>query len=59
MSHFLKFGRITRDENGTDTAGYRVIMYSTLMHVSRIRGRIRVVKIRNGYKTGPGNNPGG
>jgi hypothetical protein len=49
----------TRDENGTDTAGYRVIPYPTLMYFSRIRDRIRVVKIRDGYKTGLGNNPDG
>jgi transposase InsO family protein len=48
-----------RDENGTDTAGYRVIPYPTLMYLSRIRDRIRVVKIRDGYRTGPGNNPDG
>jgi hypothetical protein len=47
------------DENGTDTAGYRVILYPTLMYFSRIRDRIRVVKIRDGYRTGPGNNPDG
>jgi hypothetical protein len=46
-----------RDENGTDTAGYRVIPYPTLMYFSRIRDQIRVVKIRDGYRTGPGNNP--
>ena len=49
----------TRDENGPDTAGYRVIPYPTLMYFSRIRDRIRVVKIRDGYRTGPGNNLGG
>jgi hypothetical protein len=40
-----------RDENGTDTAGYRVILYPTLMYLSRIRDRIQVVKIRDGYRT--------
>jgi hypothetical protein len=50
---------LSRDENGTDTAGYRVIPYPTLMYFSRIRDRIRVVKIRDGYRTGPGNNPDG
>jgi hypothetical protein len=53
---WLPFGR---DENGTDTAGYRVIPYPTLMYFSRIRDRIRVVKIRDGYRTGPGNNSDG
>jgi hypothetical protein len=48
-----------RDENGTDTAGYRVIPYHTLMYLSRIRDRIRVLQIRDGYRTGPGNNTGG
>jgi hypothetical protein len=48
-----------RDENGTDTAGYRAISYPTLIYFSRIRDRIRVVKIRDGYRTGPGNNPVG
>jgi hypothetical protein len=48
---------LPRDENGTDTAGYRVIPYPTLMYFSWIRDRIRVVKIRDGYMTGPGNNP--
>jgi hypothetical protein len=47
-----------RDENGSDTAGYKVIPYPTLMYFSRIQDRIRVVKIRDGYRTGPGNNPG-
>jgi hypothetical protein len=45
----------TRNENGTDTAGYRFIPYPTLMYFSRIR----VVKIWDGYRTGPGNNLGG
>jgi hypothetical protein len=36
-----------RDENGTDTAGYRVILYHTLMYFSRIQDRIRVVKIQD------------
>jgi hypothetical protein len=44
-----------RDENETDTAGYRIIPYRTLMYFSRIR----VVKIRDGYRTRPGNNPSG
>jgi hypothetical protein len=48
-----------RDENGTDTAGYRVILYHTLMYFSRIQDRIRVVKIQDWYKMGPSNNPGG
>jgi hypothetical protein len=48
-----------RDENGPDTAGYRVIPYPTLMYFSRIWDRIQVVKIRDGYRMGPGNNPGG
>jgi hypothetical protein len=48
-----------RDENGTDTAGYRVISYPTLMYFSRIQDRIRVVKIRDGYRMGPDNNPDG
>jgi hypothetical protein len=48
-----------RDENGTDTAGYRVIPYPTLMYFSRIRDQIRVVKIRDGYRTRPGTNPSG
>jgi hypothetical protein len=54
-------GRVaqSRDENGTDTAGYRVIPYPTLMYLSRIRDRIRVLKIRDGYRMGPGNNTGG
>jgi ATP-dependent exoDNAse (exonuclease V) beta subunit len=47
---------LLRDENGTDAAGYRVISYPTLMYFSRIRDRIWVVKIRDGYRTGPGNN---
>jgi hypothetical protein len=51
--------RTCRDENGTDTAGYRVILYSTLIYFSRIRDRIQVVKIRDGYRTRPDNNPGG
>jgi hypothetical protein len=50
---------VSRDENGTDTAGYRVISYPNLMYFSRIRDRIRVVKIRDGYRMGPGNNPDG
>jgi hypothetical protein len=49
----------TRDENGTDTAGYRVIPYPTLIYFSRIRDQIRLVKIRDGYRTRPGNNPDG
>jgi hypothetical protein len=49
----------SRDENGTDTAGYRVTLYPTLMYFSRIQDRIRVVKIKYGYRTRPGNNPGG
>jgi hypothetical protein len=48
-----------RDENGTDTAGYMVILYHTLMYFSRIWDQIRVVKIRDGYRMGPGNNPDG
>jgi hypothetical protein len=48
-----------RDKNGMDTTGYSVIPYPTLMYLSRIRDRIRVVKIRDGYRTGPGNNTGG
>jgi hypothetical protein len=51
--------RSTRYENGTDTAGYRVILYPTLMYFSQIHDRIHVVKIYDGYKMGPGNNPGG
>jgi hypothetical protein len=47
---------LPRDENGTDTAGYRVIPYPTLVYFSRIQDWIRVVKIRYGYRTGPGNN---
>jgi hypothetical protein len=39
---------VTRDENGTDTVGYRVISYPFLMYFSRIWDRIRVVKIRDG-----------
>jgi hypothetical protein len=50
---------LPRDENGTNTAEYRVIPYPTLMYFSRIRDRIRVVKIQDGYRTGPGNNPDG
>jgi hypothetical protein len=50
---------VTRDENGTHTARYRVIPYPTLMYFSRIRDQIQVVKIRDGYRTGPGNNPDG
>jgi hypothetical protein len=46
-------------KNGTDTTGYRVISYPTLMYFSRIQDRIRVVKIRDGYRTGPSNNPDG
>jgi hypothetical protein len=48
-----------RDENGTDTAGYKVIPYPILLYLSRIRVQIRVVKIQDGYRTGPSNNPGG
>jgi hypothetical protein len=48
-----------RDGNGTDIAGYRVIPYPTLMYFFRIRDRIRIVKIRDGYRMGPGNNPDG
>jgi hypothetical protein len=54
-----RWGRATivaRDENETNTAGYSVITYPTLMYFSRIRDRIRVVKIRDGYRMGPGNN---
>jgi hypothetical protein len=47
-----------RGENGTDTAGYMVIPYPSLIYFSRIRDRIRVVKIRDGYRTEPGNNSG-
>jgi hypothetical protein len=47
------------DENGTDTVGYRVIPYSTIMYFSWIQDRIRVIKIRDRYRTRPGNNPGG
>jgi hypothetical protein len=47
------------DENGTHTVGYWVIMYPTLMHFFRIRDQIQIVKIRDGYMTGPSNNPGG
>jgi hypothetical protein len=63
---------ICRDENGMDTTGYRVIPYHTLMYFFRIRDpyhtlmyffrirdRLRVVKIWDGYRTGPGNNPDG
>jgi hypothetical protein len=50
---------VSRDENGADTTGYMVIPYPTLMYFSRIRDRIRVVKIRDGYRTGLGNNPSG
>jgi hypothetical protein len=49
----------SRDENETDTAGYRIIPYPILMYFSRIRDRIQVVKIRDGYRMGPGNNLGG
>jgi hypothetical protein len=42
---------LIRDENGTDTAGYMVISYPTLMYFSRIRDRIRIVKIWDGYRT--------
>jgi hypothetical protein len=52
-------GNGVRDENGTDTTGYRVILYPTLIYFSRIRDRIWVVDIRDGYKTRPGNNPDG
>jgi hypothetical protein len=38
---------IVRDETMTNTAGYRVIPYPTLMYFSRIRDRIRLVKIRD------------
>ena len=48
---------VLQDENETDTAGYRVIPYPTLMYFSWIRDRIRVLKIQDG--SGPGNNPGG
>jgi hypothetical protein len=48
-----------RDENGTDTAEYRVILYPTLMYFSWIRDQIRIVKIQDGYRTRPGNNLGG
>jgi hypothetical protein len=47
------------DENGSDTAGYRVISYPTLMYFSRIRDQIWVVKIGDEYRTGSGNNSGG
>jgi hypothetical protein len=46
-------------ENGTDATGYMIIPYSTLMYFFRIRDQIRVVKIQDGYRTGPGNNPDG
>jgi hypothetical protein len=42
---------LSRDENETDTVGYKVITYPTLMYFSWIRDRIRVVKIRDGYRT--------
>jgi hypothetical protein len=32
---------VLRDENGTDTVGYRVITYPTLMYFSRIQDRVR------------------
>jgi hypothetical protein len=47
------------DLNGTDTAGYRIIPYSTLTYFSWIRDQIHIVKIRDRYRTRPGNNPGG
>jgi hypothetical protein len=43
VGFYTRGGR--RDENGTDTAGYKVIPYPTLIYFSRIRDRIRVVKI--------------
>jgi hypothetical protein len=46
---------LPKDENEMDIAGYRVITYPTLMYFSRIR----VVKIRDGYRMGLGNNPDG
>jgi hypothetical protein len=46
---------LLRDENKMDTDGYRVIPYPTLMYFSRIQ----VVKIWDGYRAGPGNNPDG
>jgi hypothetical protein len=42
----MKIGRIQPDTG-------------TLIYFSRIRDRIRVVKIRDGYMTGSGNNPDG
>jgi hypothetical protein len=48
-----------RDENVMDTVEYRIISYYTLMYFSQIRDLIWVVKIQNGYRTGPGNNPDG
>jgi hypothetical protein len=51
--------RLIKDENGTDTTGYRVIPYPTLMYFYRIQDQVQVVKFWDGYKTGPGNNPGG
>jgi hypothetical protein len=60
LSLLLSLPTVTsRDESGTDTAGYMVITYPTLMYFSRIQNRIWVVKIRDGYRTGPGNNPDG
>jgi hypothetical protein len=38
----------SRDKNGTDTAGYKVIPYPTLMYFSRIRDQIRVVNVTPG-----------
>jgi hypothetical protein len=32
---------VLRDKNGTDTIGYRVILYPTLMYFSRIWDRVR------------------
>jgi hypothetical protein len=57
LNHSKLLSCAFRNENGTDTVGYMVIMYSTLMYFFRIRDRIQVVKIRDGYMTGPGNNP--
>jgi hypothetical protein len=48
-----------RNENRTDIDGHRVIPYPTLIYFSRIRDRIRVVKIQDGYRTRSGNIPDG
>jgi hypothetical protein len=47
----------TRGENRMDIDGYRIILYPTLIYISRIQDWVRVV--RNGYRTAPDNNSGG